>query len=150
LTERLDALERRVDENNRFDDLELEDVDFDARLVEWSEPTEESERYRSAENKTENALEQARRVDVGKDRAGERFDAGKYLVGVDLPAGKYRAEIWENWASVEVEHGENYRCYVLETGESVVDGYESFAVVELPEGATVTLDNPVDFTFLSR
>ena len=66
----------------------------------------------------------------------------------DETAGKYRAEIWQNWASVEVTLGENYRCYVLEIGNGVVDGYESFAIVDLPEGATVTLDNPVDFTYL--
>ena len=154
LAERLDALERRFDENERLDDLVLEDVETDTQLAEWgepaSEPTKESERYWAAEDNAENASAQARRFEVEKGLVGERFAAGKYFVGADLPSGKYRAEIWENWASVEVELGENYQCYVLETGEGVVDGYESFAIVDLPEGATVTLDNSVDFTFLSR
>ncbi len=147
LTERIDLLERRLDEKTGFDDLVLEDVEFDEGIVKFNarEPEEErdgGERPGGADKK--------RNEEISSEKA-RRLDAGRYLVGDDLPAGKYRVEIWRNWASIEVEWGENYQCCVLETNDAdVIDGYDSVGVVELPEGAVVTLDAAVDFTYLEK
>lgn len=76
-----------------------------------------------------------------------RLPSGKHRVGTDIPPGRYRAEIRRGYALVEVETRDDYEGYNLDTDVDS-DDYNPSCVLDLRSGAKLTLDKPVDFTYL--
>lgn len=76
-----------------------------------------------------------------------RLPSGKHRVGTDIPPGRYRAEIRRGYALVEVETRDDYEGYNLDTDVDS-DDYNPSCVLDLRLGAKLTLDKPVDFTYL--
>ncbi len=175
LAERLDALERRFDEEakrnggqsdeaRRSEPENRDDKTTRPAFRPFGAPERESALGDVENDKDDVDLEEeSLKLDFWSDDDGERneenavgdesattarrWEPGKYRVGDDWPPGRYKAEIRRGWASIELELADDYRCYVLETDPNV-DGYAPRCVLEAPEGAIATLDNPVELTYL--
>lgn len=175
LAERLDALERRFDEEakrnggqsdeaRRSEPENRDDKTTRPAFRPFGAPERESALGDVENDKDDVDLEEeSLKLDFWSDDDGERneenavgdesattarrWEPGKYRVGDDWPPGRYQAEIRRGWASIELELADDYRCYVLETDPNV-DGYAPRCVLEAPEGAIATLDNPVELTYL--